>query len=219
MSGELSLAAVLSTQVMGSSALSGSEDRMRELFEQDLAVMRSISFRNEGQVFGIDETQVQMVFDNPFQEVASALELQGLLSRSSREGSEKLTYRFGIHHGEVELAHVGVEGEAAAIASRIQQIARSGGIWASRQVVDAVKGRIPFIAVPVGSRTFKDVGKTIDLYELVQGLGPIKKAGKRWRLSRMAQGWASSMAVHADGPSPKERGAIGWGRNRAGHRR
>jgi class 3 adenylate cyclase len=174
MSGEHSPAAVLFAQ------LDGAPQRL----EEDLSVMRSISGRNDGQVLRSEEGRVLMVFGSSLQAVSSALEMQGIFARKS--------YRFGVHFGETTLSSDNATGDAVDLALRIAGAAPTGAIWVSGSVMDGVKGRLPVIGVPKGFRIFKDVGRTVAIFELVQGLGPILKVAKRWKLSKVAPAWTGA---------------------------
>ena len=189
MSGERSLAAVLYAQAAGLDNVAVSDERRRQL-EQDLAVMLSIAGRNDGQVLKAENGRVQMVFGNSVHAVSSALEMQGLFTRSYEAAPDKLNYCFGVHFGEVALGLDRADGEAADIAARVQSMAPAGSIWVSGTVMEAIKGKLPVIGIPKGFRILKDLGKTIAVFELVQGLGPVLKVAKRWKLSKAAPAWA-----------------------------
>jgi adenylate cyclase len=191
MSGDHSLASVLYAQVADKPVLgmSGADERRRRL-DEDLAVMRGVASRNDGQVLRADNGRVQMVFGNSVHAVISALEMQGIFTRTYNSGPDKLNYRYGIHFGEVSLTADQASGEAAEIASRVQQMARPGAIWVSAAVMDGIKGKLPVVGVPKGFRVLKDLGKTVAVFELIQGLGPIAKVARRWKLSKSAPAWA-----------------------------
>ena len=190
MSGDRSLAAVLYAQVSDLSALGSAPENWRRQIEEDVAVMRGVASRNDGQLLRAENGRIQMVFGNSVHAVTTALELQGIFTRSHNSGPIKLNYSFGAHFGEVALAIDQASGEAVEIAYRVQLMAASRSIWVSGSVMEGIKGRLPVIGMPKGFRVLKDIGKTVAVFELVQGLGPIERVAKRWRLSKVAPAWA-----------------------------
>jgi hypothetical protein len=61
---------------------------------------------------------------------------------------------------------------------------------------------VAVIALPRGNRRLRELDRTVEVFELIQGLGPIADAAKRWRLSKAAPAWAGSLAAERGRLSP-----------------
>ena len=72
--------------------------------------------------------------------------------------------RIGIHIGEIRGEDNLVFGNPLNVASRIESIAIAGAILLSRNVIDSISGKLEFSFVSLGSYSFKNVEKPIEIY-------------------------------------------------------
>ena len=74
--------------------------------------------------------------------------------------------RIGIHIGEIRGDSNLVYGNPLNVASRIESIAIAGSILLSRNVIDSISGKAEFNFVSLGSYSFKNVEKPIEIYAI-----------------------------------------------------
>ncbi len=74
--------------------------------------------------------------------------------------------RIGIHIGEIKGENNLVYGNPLNVASRIESIAVAGSILLSRNVIDSISGKTDFSCVSLGSYSFKNVEKPIEIYAI-----------------------------------------------------
>jgi hypothetical protein len=74
--------------------------------------------------------------------------------------------RIGIHIGEIRGDDNLVFGNPLNVASRIESIAIAGSILLSRNVIDSIAGNPEFSYVSLGSYSFKNVEKPIEIYAI-----------------------------------------------------
>ncbi|MEP6793956.1 MAG: adenylate/guanylate cyclase domain-containing protein [Saprospiraceae bacterium] len=72
--------------------------------------------------------------------------------------------RIGIHIGEIRGDSNLVYGHPLNVASRIESIAIAGSVLLSRNVIDSISGKTEFSFVSLGSYSFKNVEKPIEIY-------------------------------------------------------
>ena len=74
--------------------------------------------------------------------------------------------RIGIHIGEIHGDQNLVYGNPLNVASRIESIAIAGSVLLSRNVIDSISGTTDFSFVSLGSYSFKNVEKPIEIYAI-----------------------------------------------------
>jgi class 3 adenylate cyclase len=72
--------------------------------------------------------------------------------------------RIGIHIGEVRGDNNMVYGHALNVTSRIESIGEAGSVLVSRNVVDSISGKADYQFISLGSFSFKNVEKPIEIY-------------------------------------------------------
>jgi class 3 adenylate cyclase len=99
--------------------------------------------------------------------VNCAQEIQLALRQTAEPSIEPLlTYRIGIHLGEVIFSYSDIIGTGIKIAQRLQAEAPSGGICISQTVYEAVKNFLPLQPINLGQREFEGIEEPISLYQL-----------------------------------------------------
>lgn len=74
--------------------------------------------------------------------------------------------RIGIHIGEIRGDSDLVYGNPLNVASRIESIAIAGSVLLSRNVIDSISGKTEFSFISLGSYSFKNVEKPIEIYAI-----------------------------------------------------
>ncbi|MFN8545260.1 MAG: adenylate/guanylate cyclase domain-containing protein [Candidatus Binatia bacterium] len=109
------------------------------------------------------------LFDSAVDAVESAIAIQTALA--SGPAGDPVRIRIGIHLGEVVRDGAEVFGDSINIASRLQTIARPGGIALSEDVYRAVRSRVDAPFRDMGPKTLKNIRDKIRVFEIVPDVG------------------------------------------------
>ena len=93
--------------------------------------------------------------------VQCAISLQGIF-----RDEPDVPVRIGIHIGEIRGDNNLVYGNPLNVASRIESIAIAGSILLSGNVIDSISGKTEFSCISLGSYSFKNVEKPIEIYAI-----------------------------------------------------
>jgi class 3 adenylate cyclase len=77
-----------------------------------------------------------------------------------------LTYRIGIHYGDVIFSISDITGLGVNIATQVQTEISPGGIGISQTVYEAVRNYLTLQPIEIGQRQFEGVEEPILLYQL-----------------------------------------------------
>ncbi len=95
-----------------------------------------------------------------------AVEMQKIVNEFDENAPNKMVVRIGIHVGDVIHTGGDVYGDAVNISSRIEPLAKGGGICISGQVYYQVRNKLPYRTVKVESSELKNVSYPTDVYRL-----------------------------------------------------
>jgi serine/threonine-protein kinase len=136
---------------------------------EHLREARRIVERHGGDVTKTVGDGVMALFGSAHEGVRAAIALQQSAELASRDASDEIALRVGIHVGDVieqEILERGdVFGSAVVVARRLCDSAATNQILASQLVVLLTSGRdVPF--VPLGERTLKGLDSPIEVHEV-----------------------------------------------------
>jgi adenylate cyclase len=164
------LAAIMFTDMVGYTALSQRNEPLAlELLEEHRRILRSIFPRFNGTEIKTIGDAFLVEFQSALEAAQCALEIQRTLAKRNHDVSSdhRIELRIGIHVGDVVHREGDVYGDGVNIASRIQPVARIGGICISvdveRQIHHALEARFEKLA-PI---ELKNVEVPMDLFRIV----------------------------------------------------
>lgn len=170
------LAAVLAADVVGYSDLMSKDEegtlrRLRDLRRQ---VIEPRIRSHRGRLVKTIGDGFLCEFSSPIESVRCAVDLQEAVARaSSEESSKPLQLRIGINLGDIIIEDDGdIFGDGVNIASRLQKMARPGGICLSGKVHEEVRDKLPYHFEDYGEQRFKNIGRLIRVYCLLAGMDP-----------------------------------------------
>ena len=108
-------------------------------------------------------------FGSALEAVRCALKIQRALrtrNEAGRAPDERIAIRVGIHLGDVEEKAGDILGDAVNIASRLEPLAKPGGICISQQVYDQIRNRGEFSFSRIGRRRLKNVRTPLVVYDV-----------------------------------------------------
>jgi class 3 adenylate cyclase/TolB-like protein/Flp pilus assembly protein TadD len=163
------LAAIMFTDMVGYSALTQRNEALAlELLEQHRKLLRALFPQYQGTEIKTTGDGFLVEFASALAAVRCAIEIQrSLATRNVASATERqLQVRIGIHVGDV-LHHEGdVLGDGVNIASRIESLARPGGICISVDVERQIRNAIDASLVKLGPTELKNIKLPMELYRV-----------------------------------------------------
>jgi class 3 adenylate cyclase/uncharacterized protein (DUF302 family) len=162
------LAAILDADVVGYSRLMGRDEsgtvaRLREL---RIKRLEPLLVRHGGRLIKLAGDGALIEFPSAVDALSAAIEFQQAMADANRDQPEDnaITFRIGLHLGDVIVDGDDLYGDAVNIADRLEAQAPPGGIVVSGTVREAVAGRLKATFVDHGSLTLKNIERPIHAF-------------------------------------------------------
>ena len=195
------LAAVVSADVAGYSRLverdeEGTVRRLRQIWD---TVVRPSVESHGGRVVKLMGDGALIEFGSVVEAVKCALDVQTSMAalEASRETQDRITYRIGIHLGDVIVDGDDIQGHGVNVAARLECLAAPGGICISEAVRAALGSAIPLAYQDLGAQEVKNLAEPVHAYRAAAGVPARYHApGKRSRRrSNLARAFAAALLV------------------------
>jgi len=165
------LAAIMFTDIVGYTALMGSDEKKAlELLIKNRQIQLPIIEEFNGRFIKELGDGILASFPTASDSLLAAMKIQQACS-----ASKELSLRIGIHEGETTFENNDIFGDAVNIASRIQTLGIPGSILFSKKITDEVRNKTEFTAVSLGSFDFRNVRESIEVFALANDGFPIPK--------------------------------------------
>ncbi len=161
------LAAIMFADMAGYTSLSQRDEVLAlKLVEESRKIIRPLLGRHGGREVKTMGDGLLVEFSSALEAVRCAFAIQQSLYdyNGGRSVESRLSLRIGIHVGDVVHAEGDVMGDAVNVASRIEPLAKPGGICLSRQAYDQVRNRFEFPLLSLGTRQLKGISQPLDIY-------------------------------------------------------
>ena len=163
------LVAVFAADVEGYSRLMGADEvgTLKGLTERR-AILDRIIGEHRGRIANTAGDSVLAEFGSAVDAVHCAVEAQTALAEanSSLSPDRRISFRIGIHIGDVMIRAGDLFGDGVNIAARLQSIAKPGGVCVSGATYDQVRKVLPVIFVDLGVQQVKNIQEPIRAYEV-----------------------------------------------------
>ena len=167
---ERRLSAILAADVVGFASHNerdeaGTFERLRahrkDLFEPEVA-------KHHGRIFKLMGDGLLAEFGSVVEAVECAVALQrGMTERNDDvPATERIDVRIGINLGDVIIEGEDRHGEGVVIASRLQQLARPGGIAVSGTVMEHVRRKLALRFEAIGEHQVKNIATPVSVYRV-----------------------------------------------------
>jgi class 3 adenylate cyclase/TolB-like protein/Tfp pilus assembly protein PilF len=165
---ERRLAAILAADVAGYSRLMGADevDTLKGLTERRTILDRIIE-DHRGRIANTAGDSVLAEFGSAVDAVQCAVDAQTALAEanSSLPPDRRISFRIGIHIGDVMVRGGDLFGDGVNIAARLQSIAKPGGVCISGATYDQVRKVLPITFADLGPQHVKNIQEPIRAYE------------------------------------------------------
>ena len=161
---ERRLAAIVFTDIVGYTALMGSdEDRAFEVLRKNREIHSKCIEQFHGTLIKEMGDGMLISFNLASEAVRCSIEIQKACK------AQHIPLKIGIHEGEMVFEGADVLGDGVNVASRIQDGAEEGCILISGSVYRDIKNKADIRAEYLGERSFKNVDEPFKVYEVTQG--------------------------------------------------
>jgi len=157
------LAAVMFTDIVGYTALmSKDEQKALSVLQKNRDIQKPLVKKFNGEFLKEMGDGTLLCFQSVFDAVQCAQEIQQSVS-----DDPDLNLRIGIHLGDIVFKEGDIFGDGVNVASRIEQLADTGGISISDQVYNAIRNKPGIKAVFVGEKILKNIDHPVKVYSVI----------------------------------------------------
>ena len=172
---ERRLAAILAADIVGYSALMGTDEEatVRDLKSLQSVVMPLIA-ANAGRLVGTAGDSIVAEFASAINAVKCAIAIQrATVERNlTIDPARQMQFRIGINLGDLIVDGANVYGDGINVAARLEAIAEPGGICISEKVFHEMRGKLDIGAVDIGPQSLKNISRPVRVYRLEIGGSP-----------------------------------------------
>jgi len=164
---ERQLAAILYADAVGFSRQMGEAEAATHIvLKLSLDLAAGVVTANGGRMVGCAGDAFLAVFPSVVAAVRAADAFQSTLAQRRREtaGGRQLTFRVGVHLGDVIVDGVDVFGEGVNLAAPVQTLAEPGGTVVTAAVHDQVRGRLDLDFEDLGGKRVKNIEQPVHVF-------------------------------------------------------
>jgi len=163
------LAAIMFTDMVGYTALMQTDEELAtKKRERHKKVLENSINKFNGKILQYYGDGTLSIFHSAIEGVNCAIEIQKELSQEP-----KIDLRIGIHTGDIALEEDGVYGDGVNVASRIESLSVSGGVFISEKVYDDIKNQNDVETQEIGSFELKNVKQPIRVFAIANPGFPV----------------------------------------------
>ena len=163
------LAAIMSTDMVGYSALCQKDERLaNKLLEDHRRMVRTAISALGGREVDTTGDGFLLEFQSALQAVHCAILLQQRQAQRNASVSEdrRFKFRVGIHLGEIETREDNIVGDGVNIAARLEPLSPHGGLAISAAVRALVRNRLSADFRSIGSPPLKNISEPVEVFVL-----------------------------------------------------
>ena len=167
------LAAIMVCDVVGYSWMMEADEAgtLAALKERRKDVLEPVIKAHGGRIVKLMGDGVLVEFASAVNAVQGAIELQKKMMAANADvpKDRQVVLRVGINLGDVIGEGSDIYGEGVNIAARLEPLAEPGGVCVSRQVYEAVRGKIEASFDDIGEQSLKNIERTVGAYLIRAG--------------------------------------------------
>ena len=165
------LAAILAADVVGYSRLMGRDENgtLTRLKAHRTQRLEPTLARHGGRLVKLTGDGALVEFPSAVNALSAAIEFQQAMEEANREQPEdtRIAFRIGLHLGDLIVEGDDLYGDGVNVAARLEAEAPTGGIVVSRNVHEAVAGRLKATFDDLGSLSLKNIERPVQAFRVV----------------------------------------------------
>gem|GEM_PF-2693389 len=164
------LAALMQTDILGYTGMAERDESLAmELLEEHNNLIRSLVSNHNGHEIKFMGDSFLVMFPSALQAARCAIDIQtSLVERNATMPTSRIiTIRIGLHLGDLIYRDGGVFGDGVNMLSRIEPLAKLGGISLSRQIYDQVRNQLDIPCVNLGEQELKNIQHPVEIFRAV----------------------------------------------------
>jgi class 3 adenylate cyclase/TolB-like protein/Tfp pilus assembly protein PilF len=164
------LAAIMFTDMVDFTKLAQRDEAgALQLLEEQRSLLRPIFASRGGREVKTIGDGFMVEFPSAVESVRCAVEIQTAVAKrnASREPTEQLQLRVGVHVGDVVREGDDLVGDGVNIASRIEPLAQPGGICITGSVWDQIRNKVDVKVERLRAASLKNVSTPVDVYKVL----------------------------------------------------
>ena len=175
---ERRLSAIMAADVVGYSRLMGANEvgTLQALKEHRSLLVDPTIAEYQGRIVKLTGDGMLVEFASVVSAVECAVDVQREMRTRNADVSEdrRVEFRIGINLGDVIVDDDDIFGDGVNVASRLESVARPGGVAVSSSVRENVGNKLDLVFEDMGDQELKNIAFPVRAYNVVLGSGPVK---------------------------------------------
>jgi len=175
---ERRLSAIMAADVVGYSRLMGANEvgTLQALKEHRSQLVDPTIAEYQGRIVKLTGDGMLVEFASVVSAVECAVDVQREMRTRNADVSEdrRVEFRIGINLGDVIVDDDDIFGDGVNVASRLESVARPGGVAVSSSVRENVGNKLDLVFEDMGDQELKNIAFPVRAYNVVLGSGPVK---------------------------------------------
>jgi adenylate cyclase len=175
---ERRLSAIMAADVVGYSRLMGANEvgTLQALKEHRSQLVDPTIAEYQGRIVKLTGDGMLVEFTSVVSAVECAVDVQREMRTRNADVSEdrRVEFRIGINLGDVIVDDDDIFGDGVNVASRLESVARPGGVAVSSSVRENVGNKLDLVFEDMGDQDLKNIAFPVRAYNVVLGSGPVK---------------------------------------------
>ncbi len=185
------LSVIMFSDIVGySKMMHENESLTMNLLSRHNQIVRDALAKHNGKEIKMIGDAFLVSFTTVTNAVRCAIDIQERFVKYNESAAEKekILLRIGIHLGDIVVKDNDVFGDGVNIASRIEPLAKPGGICISQEVYNLVRHKLSLQVVSLGPKELKNIKEKIGIYEILVG-SIATSAHKSMRRRKKRKNW------------------------------
>jgi len=164
------LAAIMFTDLVGFTALGQKNESLAlSVLDEQRELLRPMFNKHGGREIKTIGDSFLVDFPSALSAVKCAYEIQKTTREfnSSLPEERRVHVRIGVHLGDIVESQGDISGDAVNVASRIESLADSGGVYLTRQVYDQVQNKFELPLRNLGAKLLKNIRAPTEVFKMV----------------------------------------------------
>ena len=179
---ERRLSAIMAADVVGYSRLMGANEvgTLTALKEHRAQSVDPTIGEHQGRIVKLTGDGMLVEFPSVVSAVECAAEIQQEMRARNVDVPEdrRIEFRIGINLGDVIVDDDDIFGEGVNVASRLESVAKPGGVAVSSAVRDNIGNKLDLVFEDMGDHDLKNIGYPVRVYNLALGAAPLRSKAK-----------------------------------------